>query len=80
MTCAPCDLAQTTRWCGGYQSTCQQCAIRQLARSMIFWQAGQVKRITEPYKTALIAIFKDGWEAGHVAVKAEAVRLGGLGK
>jgi hypothetical protein len=76
--CEPCKTAATNPHSGGYQTKCQGCKTRHLAKSIPYWQSSREKRITAPYKAALVATFGNDWEAGHSAVKAEAVRLGGV--
>lgn len=76
MPCPHCTAAQAKPNHGTFYTQCHGCMARHLAQSMLYRSAMQAGRVIPPYRRALKAAFgDDGWEAGHVAVKAQAQRI-----
>lgn len=76
-TCSYCAKAEQEPDYPLYRATCRGCAIRALAHSPHFHQAGVSGRLSadDPYAKALAGIFGDTWRQGHELVKAQAKRI-----
>lgn len=68
--CTPCALAQANPDSGHVNAGCQECRIRELAKSPGFHASMVARRMTPQYRQALEVEFGEDWEAGHRRVKA----------
>lgn len=72
--CPACTAAEANPISGIYRHGCQECAARQLARSLEYAQASAAGRMLPAYMASLRAVFGDGWSAGHQRVKGWALK------
>lgn len=70
MTCKGCERAERNPMSGLFVTGCTECAVRQLAQCPEHHEARMRGRMLPAYKARLRAVFGDGWEAGHMRVKA----------
>ena len=54
---------------GLYITSCKECSVRHLSRSLSYWKAKQRGKIGGDYEKALIGLFGDNWKEGHKMVK-----------
>ena len=73
--CAYCESARAEPDYPVFFARCVGCGIRALAQSPIYHGAAVRGRLGDPYRRELGFLFGDGWEAGHLLVKAEAERI-----
>lgn len=69
MDCEGCEAASKNKDSGLYLTSCQECSVRHLSRSLSYWKAKQAGKMTKDYKQALEAVFGDEWQDGHKLVK-----------
>jgi tRNA G26 N,N-dimethylase Trm1 len=72
MTCPHCLAAQSSPIYGGYQSKCDGCQRRSIARGPLFWESAKHKRILPAYQRQLEKQFGDDWKAAHEQIKGMA--------
>lgn len=75
MTCEACQIAEQNPRTGRLNNNCDECNARALANVMELFEASRAGKITGRYKQALIAVFGDRWESGHLRVKHWAERI-----
>jgi hypothetical protein len=70
MSCEGCTLFASDALSGLYIAGCMDCNIRRLANSIEHADARMRCRMTPAYVAKLRAVFGNGWEKGHMRVKA----------
>lgn len=80
MSCPDCTAAATSANWPGYMAGCRGCSVRALANGLEFFKSKKSGQCTPAYRTAVIALLGEDWEAGHREVRAEHQRLQGLRK
>ena len=75
MNCQQCISAERDPQIGLFNAGCKECLARHLAHGYEFWESQRERRITARYRYALSIAFGDGWEVGHLRVKAWAKRI-----